>query len=95
MLEDFTSATFAPLAGDEFAVAQAAITVRLETVTPGGEQRDPALRTPFSLLFRGPPAPILPQRIYALEHAVLGTFEIFLVPLEPDAEGARYEAVFG
>lgn len=63
-------------------------------MTPGGEPVDPTLRAPFSLLFRGPPEPILPQAIYALEHATLGVSEIFLVPLAPDADGTRYEAVF-
>jgi hypothetical protein len=46
------------------------------------------------LLFRGPRTPVLPQRIYRLEHAVMGPLEIFLVPIGPDAEGMRYQAVF-
>jgi hypothetical protein len=53
------------------------------------------MRRPFSILFRGPPGPSLPQRIYRLEHAEMGALELFLVPLGPDAEGTRYEAVFG
>jgi hypothetical protein len=59
--------------------------------------RDPRVgqrRTPFSLIFRGPPAVLLPQRIYRLEHATLGAFELFIVPLGPDAQGLRYEAIF-
>ena len=51
-------------------------------------------RAPFSLLFRGGPSPPLAQGIHALEHAQLGRLELFLVPLGPDAEGQRYEAVF-
>jgi len=38
--------------------------------------------------------PILPQRIYRVEHDAIGVCEIFLVPLTPDADGARYQAVF-
>ena len=53
-----------------------------------------ASRAPFSLVFRGPREIVLPQRIYALEHAELGRFEIFLVPIGPDEVGMRYEAVF-
>jgi hypothetical protein len=49
---------------------------------------------PFSLVFRGPLAPVAVQRIYPLEHATLGLFEIFLVPIGPDERGLRYEAVF-
>lgn len=48
----------------------------------------------FSLLFHGPPTPILPQRIYPLDHPELGQLEIFVVPLGPDAKGMRYQAIF-
>lgn len=58
---------------------------------PGGQ---PNPRQPFSLIFRGPFSPILPQRIYSLKQESLGESSIFLVPIGPDAEGQRYEAVF-
>lgn len=48
----------------------------------------------FALVFRGPAGTPLEQRIYAVEHDGIGRFELFLVPLGPDAEGPRYEAVF-
>lgn len=50
----------------------------------------------FSLLFRGSLNMLLPQGIYSLAHPVMGTFELFLVPLGPDAGGAfyLYESVF-
>jgi hypothetical protein len=51
-------------------------------------------REPFNLLFRGPRSPYARQGIHRLEHDELGTLEIFLVPLGPDASGMRYEAVF-
>ena len=51
-------------------------------------------REPFSLLFRGPLSPWVAQRTWALEHPTLGRLEVFLVPLGPDAEGMRYEAIF-
>jgi hypothetical protein len=51
-------------------------------------------RNPFSLVFRGPRQPVLPQRIYPLEHDRLGRLEIFLVPVGPEGENMRYEAVF-
>ena len=35
-----------------------------------------------------------PQRIYRLRHDRLGAFEVFLVPIGPDAVGMRFEAVF-
>jgi hypothetical protein len=51
-------------------------------------------RVPFSLLFRGPRSPYARQGTHRLEHDSLGTLELFLVPLGPDAAGMRYEAVF-
>lgn len=60
----------------------------------GGASR-PGKREPFSLLFRGPSQPVLPQRIYPLRHDTLGTLELFLVPVGPDDKGLCYEAVFG
>lgn len=51
-------------------------------------------RDPFVLLFRGPQSPTLQQGIHVMAHEVLGKAEIFLVPVEPDAGGPRYEAVF-
>ena len=51
-------------------------------------------RHSFSIILRGPGHPILPQQIYRLQHKLLGQMDIFLVPLGPDTEGIRYEAVF-
>ncbi len=48
----------------------------------------------FSLLFRGPTDPLLPQRTYQLKHPQLGEVDIFLVPVSQDKEGTYYEAVF-
>jgi hypothetical protein len=51
-------------------------------------------REPFSLLFRGPAEPMLPQKSYALSNEHTGPIEIFLVPVGRDAAGLLYEAVF-
>lgn len=48
----------------------------------------------FSLLLRGPAAPILEQATYSLAHPVLETQAIFLVPVARDAGGAQYQAIF-
>jgi hypothetical protein len=48
----------------------------------------------FSLHFRGPAEPRLPQHTHRLEHAKLGTFEIFLTAIGADAQGIVYESVF-
>jgi hypothetical protein len=57
-------------------------------VAPGGR------RQAFSLVFRGPGDLILGQGMYRFENDRLGSLEIFIVPLQPDGDGARYEAVF-
>ncbi|MCB2168898.1 MAG: hypothetical protein KQI78_14655 [Deltaproteobacteria bacterium] len=48
----------------------------------------------FSLVFRVPRQAVLPQRIYTVENDGMGSMDIFLVPIMPDQEGGRMEAVF-
>ena len=48
----------------------------------------------FSVYFKGPTRPFLPQKLYTLQHDQMGEFEIFLVPLSQNDQGFRYEAVF-
>lgn len=58
--------------------------------------RQPAnQRVPFSLLFHGPADGWLRQGTYTFEHDAMGRMDIFLVPLGSDAEGMRYEVIFG
>jgi hypothetical protein len=101
MLESFTAATFAPHRGEPFTVRageQIALALTLGEVSPHGPAPAGAegpRRAPFSLIFHGPQTPILPQRIYRVEHDAIGAFDLFLVPLGPDRAGMRYEAVFG
>ncbi len=57
-------------------------------------QQTQADRAPFALVFRGPADIVLPQQLYALSHEALGAVTIFLVPIGPDDEGMRYEAIF-
>ncbi len=49
---------------------------------------------PFSLLFRGPVEHPFGQGIRTLNQAEDKAMEIFLVPMQPDADGPLYEAVF-
>ena len=102
MLERFTSETFAPHLGETFRVypdPATALDMSLidVTVLGGGSGRggeSAGGRVPFSLVFRGPLQPVLPQRTYRVEHDGIGEFDLFLVPIGLDAEGMRYEAVF-
>lgn len=58
---------------------------------PAEGERDRA----FSLLFQGAGNVRIPQGIHRLRHPELGEMDLFLVPVGPDDEGTRFEAVFG
>lgn len=87
---------FAPHAGSAFAVADVPgglwLTLRSVDVLRAGPT--PTSRHSFSLEFTGPRMPMLAQGLFTLDHEALGRLELFLVPLQPDEAGARYEAVF-
>ncbi|HEX3875002.1 MAG TPA: hypothetical protein VHW26_12695 [Solirubrobacteraceae bacterium] len=96
MTEPFTAETFAELVNDEFRVRDddgEIFVLRLAAAVPvagpgvGGSAA-------FSILFRGPAAPVLDEQTYTIEHATVGRFDVRLVPLGSDDVGARYEAVF-
>ena len=97
MLDQLQLSTFEPLVGQRFVLrrnvgdATLDLVLAAATALAHGEGR---LRTPFSLVFRGPAEPVLPQRIYRVEHEDLGALELFLVPIGRDAESVRYEAIF-
>jgi hypothetical protein len=106
MLERFTISTFAehlhetfrvyPDAADSGRFLEVALIEATDLSTRGGPRTTEAStrRAPFSIVLRGPATPILPQRIYRLEHPALGNFDLFLVPIGPDQGGMRYEAIF-
>jgi hypothetical protein len=96
VLESFTCSTFRPLVGDVFRLDAEGEPVDLELreAAEAGSPADPRGRAPFSIEFLGPPEPVLVQRIYALSHPVLDSFDLFLVPLGPEGGRMRYEAVF-
>jgi hypothetical protein len=104
MLEKLTAEDFRRALEQPFAVifSDGRLPLRLaEVLTPAQEEgmlearRARGVRpVPFNLVFRGPLSPLLPQRTYRLANELLGELDLFLVPLGPDAEGQRYEAVF-
>jgi len=94
MLERFTPDTFAPHVETTFRVqvdAGRAVEIKLIRVEDFGST---PTRVHFSLQFRGPLDSFLQQQIYSLEHAALGTIDLFLVPIAREASGYMYEAVF-
>lgn len=69
--------------------------LELIEIKPLGERSpDARIRQPFSLLFRGPSEPMLPQQMYQLENPDCGELLLFLVPVGPDEKGMLYDTVF-
>ncbi len=101
MLDEVTVSVFQACLGNAFRIYEGSggtVDTTLITATSHGSRHagdgSSAQRDAFSIVFRGPATPVLPQRIYTLEHAKLGRFDVFLVPIGPDAEGMCYEAIF-
>jgi hypothetical protein len=87
---------FAPLCGERFMLMVGPDQALGAELLEAQALPQPPLngRQPFSLVFGGPPAPLLPQRIYQVAHAQLPALELFLVPVAADPSGVRYQAVF-
>jgi hypothetical protein len=96
MLEKLTIDDFKDRVGDTFTAGAGGGRVLTLTLTsvddlqPGPE----AERTPFSLTFRDEAQDHVPQQTVAMEHAEIGKFDLFVVPLGPGPDGMRYEAIF-
>jgi hypothetical protein len=99
-LETLTIDAFQPRVGETFRIRASpdidvpAALIEARAVGAGRAAGASEKRIPFALSFRTPPTPVLPQRIYDVVHDSLGSYEIFLVPIGPDAEGMVYEAIF-
>jgi hypothetical protein len=98
MLESATARTFAPHIGEVFTILVSE-DVALDSTLVQVREAEWAFspeekRTPFSLYFQSRDQRVFPQRIYQLQHPVLGELEIFLVPTARNGEGVLYEAVF-
>jgi hypothetical protein len=95
-LADLTIDSFRLRLGERFRIRsapQSTFDAELIDARALGASRAPR-RTPFSLLFRTALTTPLPQAIYRIEHDEIGPYDIFLVPVGPDAAGMVYEAIF-
>jgi hypothetical protein len=88
---ELVTGTFEPLVGDTFTATPSHSGEPLQLVlsscdeSPHARSEHPA----FSLTFESADAEPREQQIFALEHAELGRFDLFLVPIAR----TRYEAV--
>ena len=98
MIENFDASTFSERGGEPFRLLcddGSTLDLELVSVTLGSAPNDAGeRRVPFSIVFRGPLEPLLPQQIYGFDHDELGSFELFIVPIGPDEAGMQYQAVF-
>lgn len=94
MLDQIKPDLLAPYVGTTFEVANDPANVVTLTLTSVAERQKTERNHTFSLFFQGPLAPYMPQAIYKLQHAELGSLEIFLVPVAKDKDSFQYEAVF-
>ena len=100
MLEKLTSADFNAYVDETFSIqveSTEPLEVELVDVSDMGSDdgwAESSARRPFSIVFRGPKESCLTQRIYRIEHDQMGSMDLFLVPIGPDKQGMRYEAVF-
>lgn len=101
MLQELTLNDFSPHLGSKFELRLDSgnhLEVELVEATPlgmnGARPAHLAQRGAFSVVFLAPKDALLPQKIYHLEHGVMGEFDIFLVPIGRAAAGLKYEAIF-
>jgi len=94
---DATRGLFVPHLESTFQVSaggELVFEATLIDVSPMGETVGPNGRRPFSLVLRGPQDAAPAQAIYRVDHQELGAMDLFLVPIGPDDEGMKFEAVF-
>ena len=94
MLEKLTKESFDLHLGSSFRLHAEELIVEVRLVECRGLSVTHGKREPFSIVFRAPMETGLPQNTYRLEHDEMGSLDLFIVPIGPDSEGMRYEAVF-
>ena len=97
MAASLTEEEFSKHTNTIFCISLEDAAVELELVEVKGYMKNPGDQDGmerFSVFFKGPGKPFLPQRTYTISHGGMGAIDLFLVPIGPDGEGFRYEAVF-
>jgi len=97
MLDKLTHQDFQACLNHKVQITYGGGTLEVELIacrTLAASRRNDASREPFSLIFRGPRVPILPQGTYPFVGGPADGLEIFIVPVGPDEAGMRYEVIF-
>ncbi len=95
MLDKIESSVFSALTGQRLRMSWRDGATDLEVASVGDlPSNSPRPVKPFSLTLRSRERWNGPQGIYALDVPGVGTLELFVVPITPDAEGTNYEVIF-
>lgn len=95
MSEHNTRTAFAPYLNTTFQVLlNDENTLNLELVEATDKTPERFDGEQFSLIFKGPVDPFLPQQICPMRHEALGQLDLFLVPIDQNEDGFLYEAFF-
>jgi hypothetical protein len=98
MTDPFTIERFLPHVGEVFQLRSsdgAEVSVLLtEIARLKPDESRPRSRDPFSLVFHAAPGSRLEQQLYRVDNPALEPFECFLVPIGPDQNGLRLEAIY-
>ena len=98
MLDKLTREDFAKHLNQSFTLRHDAGDLALELIEAAPIETTAKLaegrRAQFSLVFRGPKERPFGQMTYQIEHEVMGSLDLFMVPLGPDDQGMLYEVVF-
>lgn len=93
-MDQLTHSTFAQLLNTSFQFQIAPEhTVAMELIE-ASDVRSSGQYEAFSIVFRGPSSIPLRQRIYSVDHDAIGSFDLFIVPINHDHDGFYYEACF-
>jgi len=96
VLETFTIETFRAYLGKTFRVIvdeRQYMPAELLSVSSWGDTSN-GKRQPFTLTFRADATHRIPQATYMVDTEGMEPFPLFLVPVQPERDGTRYEAVF-
>jgi len=94
MLENLTRDAFAEQLNTKFNVYFTPEKTSAAELIDVSELKKHSRQEVFSLLFLAPLDLPIEQRIYRMQHDVLGDLELFLAPVERTADGIKYESVF-
>lgn len=94
MLKEFNQTMFSECVHSKFEIMENAAPVCVLELSEVVERIKTPRQESFSLMFRGPLTPFVPQGTRILRHAELGEMAIFLVPVGQEKDGFQYEAVF-